>query len=103
MNIKWVVIWMALVWVFMALIMSSCATMEPDYTIFLKEEATHLKNLKDEDCDRSGYQIRKQEDGSYRLIEYFSNCDVREYRLLKEREHKQWIMPKQEKRDPYAK
>lgn len=70
-----------------------CATLEPDYTIFLKEERFTIKNLKDEECLESGYQIRRQPDKSYRLTVYYENCDVHTYRLLKEREKGQWILP----------
>lgn len=72
---------------------TGCATLTPDYTIFLKEENNHLKNFKDETCNESGYQLRKQKDGKYRLTVYYSNCDVEMFRLLKEREKEHWILP----------
>lgn len=78
----------------LALFVMGCATLQPDYTIFLREDQYKIKNLKDELCIESGYQLRKQKDGSYRLTVYYLNCDVHAYRLLREEEHKQWILPK---------
>lgn len=72
-----------------------CATLEPDYTIFLKEEQWNIRNLQGDNCIESGYQIRKQKDESYRLTVFYENCDVHTYRLLKEREKEHWILPKE--------
>ena len=74
-----------------------CAVMEPDYTIFLKEEQWNIKNLKGDNCIESGYQIRKQKDESYRLTIYYENCDVHTYRLLREREKQHWGIPQEPK------
>ena len=84
--------------IFLSLIclsLSSCATLEPDYTIFLKEERSIVENLKGDTCLESGYQIRKQRDDTYRLTVFYENCDVHVYRLLREREKEHWALPKE--------
>jgi len=96
---------LTLVFLLLGIFLSSgCAVMEPDYTIFLKEERNSIVNLKGETCLDTGYQIRKEKDGSYRLITFYENCDVQIRRFLREREKQQWILPDKPKKDGiYAK
>lgn len=64
--------------------------------LFLKEEDKFITDLKGNNCTESGYQVVQAPNGEhYRLITFYSNCDVRVDRKMKEFEPKQWgIKPK---------
>lgn len=79
-------------------LLSGCASKGVNTTLFLKEDGKRFYNLKNEDCLESGYQVDKGPDGQYRLITYFSNCDIHTERKMKEFEPKLWgITPKLKK------
>lgn len=82
---------------FFTLVLSGCATLRPNSTIFLKEDGSKLINLKGEDCSESGYQLDKE---GKRLITHYSNCEVEKSRELQEFEIKQW-KPEKKNEDNY--
>ena len=76
-------------------IVAGCSTKGVDATIFLKEDDSRWYNSQGKDCLESGYKIIKNDRGdTYRIVTYFSNCEVEHERTLKEFELKQWILPK---------
>lgn len=82
-------------------ILSGCASKGIDATLFLKEKDQELVNLKGDVCLESGQQIIKAPDGEYyRMIHFYSNCDVRVKRRMEEFELKLWgIKPPKMKQD----
>lgn len=73
--------------------LTSCATLRPNNTYFYKESSATLINLKGEECSISG--IVTDKDGK-RMVIYFANCDVHEYKQFDDFQVKQWIEPKKE-------
>lgn len=78
------------------LFLTGCASKGINATLFLKEDDNRWYNLQGKDCLESGYQVMKNLDGDdYRIVTYFSNCEVHRERTLKEFELKQWgVKPK---------
>lgn len=76
------------------LLLTGCANKNVNATLFLREKDQTLNNLKGDACLESGQQIIKATDGeTYRMIHFYSNCDVHLNRKLEEFELKQWIVP----------
>lgn len=75
----------------LALLLSSCAPLRVNYTVFLKEDESTYYNLQGNECIESGYQLDEQ---GKQLITFYSNCDFHRYRLLKEFEPGQWSKKK---------
>lgn len=78
-------------WILMTILLCGCSTKGIVATIFLKEDRKRLYNIKTgEDCSESGYEVVQNEDKSYTLITYYSNCEVHTDRHLEEFEIKNW-------------
>lgn len=80
----------------MCVSLCGCATKGVNTTIFLMEKNYRLHNEKNEDCEISGFQVKRDElnKEQYRLTTFYRNCSVWEVRYLKEQELKYWILPK---------
>ena len=63
-------------------------------TLFLKETKEELTDPYGKKCIQSGLKIIELEEGSYQLITYFSNCEIKVKKYLDEIEIKQWAPPK---------
>lgn len=73
--------------------LSGCSIKGVNTTMFLKEDGSRIYNLKGEDCLESGYQAVKAPNGdTYRLITFYSNCDVHKERDMKDFEPQQWLI-----------
>lgn len=73
---------------------SACSAKGINATLFLKEKDQRLVNLKGDACLESGQQIIKAPDGEYyRMIHFYSNCDVHLNRKMEDFEPKQWGLP----------
>lgn len=79
----------------LALVLTGCSSKYINATLFLKEDDSHWYNLQGKDCLNSGYQLIKNTDGeTFRIVSYYSNCDVHSERTLKEFEIEQWVPKK---------
>ena len=81
------------------IVLTGCSTKGINTTLFLREEASRLKDLKGNECLESGYQVIKDRErpseDKYILIVYYQNCDIHRERLLNAFEPAQWgIKPK---------
>lgn len=77
------------------LILLGCSQKGINTTLILKEDEHRLHNLKNETCLISGYQVildKNSDSKQYLLITFYSNCDVRQERKLKEAEQKYWLL-----------
>lgn len=59
-------------------------------TFFLKEDDKLLYNFKGDICLESGYQTLDIGNDEYKLITFYSNCDIRSERKMKEWEPELW-------------
>lgn len=74
---------------------TGCSTHKVNATLFLKETDRRFYDLHNNACLVSGYDVKPNLDSdTYRLVTYFSNCDVREERTLQEFEVQQWGIKK---------
>lgn len=81
-----------LIFLFLTFSAAGCgATKGVNATLFLKETDSRFYNLKGVSCMVSGYDVKPNRGTeTFRLVTYFSNCDVREERTLKEFELPHW-------------
>lgn len=74
-----------------ALFLSGCMTKGIVETIFLREDKGRLYNIENgDDCLESGYEIVDNDDKSYTMIVFYSNCAIHRERHLQPFEIKQW-------------
>lgn len=74
----------------LSFLLFGCGSAYNRHVIFLKEKDMLLVDLENNSCLESGYTTYHVQDGTYRLITYYSNCSVRKHRTLEEYELKQW-------------
>lgn len=75
-------------------LLAGCSTKGVNATLFLKEKDQFLTNLEGGACLESGQQIITAPDGThYRMVHYYSNCNVHLNRRMEDFEPRQWGLP----------
>lgn len=78
------------------LLLTGCGAEKVNYTIFLKEHASKIENLRGAECEETGYQLHNN---GTELIIFYGNCDIHTYKILDEFDPKKAGLPLQPKKD----